>query len=104
MPRLPYAAKVLIETVQAEKPKATYEVADEPDGFGVHRTIKFDKRTSKWLEPILDQIEDERIEDCHLTDNGYLHVTYVAGPVADQRWPYPIADAAEVARATSTKH
>ena len=96
MARLPYAAKQLISQVEAEKPKATHEVTDEPDGLNVHRTIKFDKRTSKWLAPLLDQIEDERIAEASLTDAGYLHVTFVAGPVADQRWEFPLADAETV--------
>lgn len=94
--RLPYAARTLIEQVQAEKPKATYETVGEPDGFRVNRTIKFDKRTSKWLAPLLVETEDERIAEASLTDAGYLHVRFVGSPVADQRDEFPLVEAETV--------
>lgn len=96
MPRLTYAAQTLIEQVRAEKPKAKVENASEPDGLGVVRTIKFDKRTSAWLAPLLEVIDDERISGIQVTDAGYLHVTFIARPQADQRARFPLAAAAQV--------
>lgn len=100
MSRLPYSAKRLIEQVQAEKPKATYETTDDPDGFNVHRSIKFDKRTSKWLAPLMDQFADmdPRIAEYDVTDAGYLHVRFVGGPQADNHEPFPIQAAATILR------
>ena len=96
MPRLPYAALTLIEQVRLDKPRAKVEPAGDPDGFNVHRTIRFDKRTSTWLAPLLEAIEDPRIESLHVTDAGYLYVTFIAKPQADQRARFPLAAAAEV--------
>lgn len=100
MSRLPYAAKQLIEQVQAARPSAKAEPHGEVDGLRVHRTIKFDKRTSKWLAPILDQFADidERIEEYDVTSAGYLHITFVSTRIADDRSPYPLKAAETVSR------
>lgn len=100
--RLPYAAKQLIEQVQAEKPKATFEQHDL-DGLMVYRTIRFDKRTSKWLAPLVEQFADgdARIAQWSKTDAGYLHITFVSTPNADDRTPFPLRDAATVASSES---
>jgi hypothetical protein len=96
MPRLPYAALTLIEQVRVERPKAKVEHADEPDGLGVVRSIKFDKRTSDWLAPLLESIHDPRIQSTKVTEAGYLYVTFIPQPQADQRTRFPLAEAAEV--------
>lgn len=96
--RLPYAAEVLIDQVQEQKPKATYEEGD-PDGFDVVRTVKFDKATSKWLAPLLEVVEDWRIEEVNLTDAGYLHVTFIGGTDADARDPFPLDAAEQIVKA-----
>lgn len=90
MARLPYAARVLIDQATAAKPRTKVERVDEPDGFNVHRTIKFSKDTSKWLEPRLEV--DPRIADAHLTDDGYLHVTFISGPRADDRTVFALRE------------
>lgn len=95
--RLPYAARTLIEQAQAEKPSTKVEFVGDPDGYGVIRTIKFNKATSKWLAPLLDEIGDERIESSELTEAGYLHVTFVGTPAADQSADFPLDAATEVA-------
>lgn len=102
MPRLPGAAKRLIQQVQAEKPKATADPEGDPDGLAVWRTIKFDKRTSKWLAPLMEQIDDPRLHDVKVTEAGYLHVTFVHTPQADWRDPFPLTEAAEVVAAESS--
>jgi hypothetical protein len=87
--RLPYAAKTLIDQVRAEKPKARPSMVGEADGLGVQRTIKFDKPTSKWLEKRLDPL-DARLDTVKMTDDGYLHVTFVAGTLADHRYEFDL--------------
>jgi hypothetical protein len=96
MPRLPYAAVTLAEQVRVERPKAKMEPTEGPDGLGVYRTVKFDKRTSDWLYPLLEVIDDSRIEEFHVTEAGYLHVTFIPQPQADQRTRFPLAEARQV--------
>lgn len=93
--RIPYAAKVLTQQVAEQRKKATFEPVDEPDGLGVHRTIKFDKTTSKWLAPLLESISDPRIASAEITEAGYLHVTFVGSKYADDREPFPLYAAEE---------
>lgn len=94
MSRLTYAARTLMRQIGD---KRNYDVKfGEPDGLGVVRDIRFDKRTSKWLAPLLEAIEDPRIAEANVTEAGYLHVTFVAGPQADDRRKFPLDDAATV--------
>lgn len=90
MARLTYGAKTLISQVEHHKPRSKASEVGDPDGLGVVRTIKFDKATSKWLAPLLDEIEDPRIETMHVTEAGHLHVTFVSTPKADSRLPFPL--------------
>lgn len=93
MPRLPYAAKTLIAQVQERKPRTTYETVGEPDGFNVHRAIKFSKAASEWLAPIMEQISDRRVHSVNLTKDGYLHVVFTSRSYADDREAFPLDDA-----------
>lgn len=95
--RFPYAAKQLLRQAQEQRPKAKMTAQGDPDGLGVHRTIVFDKRTSTYLAPLLDQIKDPRITEHHLTNAGYLHVTFTPTWRGDVKDPFPLADAAVVA-------
>lgn len=101
MARLPYAAKQFIKQAEALRSSTKYEPKDL-DGLNVYRTLRFDKRTSKWLAPALDQFADmdERIEMYHVSDAGYLYLTFVATPDADNREPFLLEDAVEVAAAS----
>lgn len=98
MARLPYAARTLVRQVLEHKPKANYEVHGDPDGLNVNRTIKFDKTVSKWLAPIVEALDDERIAEVELTEAGYLHVTFTEETIADQRTPFNLDDAITVAK------
>lgn len=103
MPRLPYAAKQFIAEVQAIRPKAKADPRDL-DGLNVHRTLRFDKRTSKVLGPALLTLEmaeelDPRIQEFNVSDAGYLYVTFVGTPDADLRDPFLVAEAVTVAEA-----
>jgi hypothetical protein len=100
MPRLPYAARTLIAQVLAEKPRALWTFASEPDGLNVVRTVRFDKRTSRWLSPLLDLLDDERIAAHYLSD-GRLFVRFHPGPLADRHAPFPLSEARTVAEAGS---
>lgn len=99
--RLPYAAKTLIDQVAEEKPRAKVEFHGEPDGYGVVRTIKFSKSAGEWLAPLLEAINDDRIESINTTEAGYLHVTFVSTPAADDRAEFPLQAAAEVVKGSS---
>jgi hypothetical protein len=96
MPRLPYGARTFTEQVKALRKSAKYE-AGEPDGLDVSRTITFDKATSKWLEPILDHLEDDRIVGSHWHKDQLTVEFSTQSSVADQKNPYPLEAAAEVA-------
>lgn len=102
MSRLPYAAKQLITQVTSFHPKAKATPVGLPDGLGVYRAIKFDKRTSKVLHPVMDHLDDRRIVGSHMED-GYLTVTFVATRHADIKTPYPLAEAQVVADAESVE-
>lgn len=97
MPRLPHGAVTFTEQVQALRKSAKFE-RGEPDGLGVVRSLTFDKATSKWLEPILDHLDDDRIVGYGTGSKGLLTVLFSEkSNVADQRDDYPLEAAAEVA-------
>lgn len=93
MPRLPYAAETLTDAVQSLKSDAKWYEEGEPDGLGVTRAIRFDKKTSDWLTPLLDSLQDERIESLTRNDKNQLVVTFSPRPVADWRDPFPLEEA-----------
>jgi hypothetical protein len=96
MPRLPHGAATLIEQVKELRKSAKYEQG-EPDGFGVVRSVTFDKSTSKWLGDALDYVDDDRIVDVTTEkDQTTVHFS-TESAVADQRDRYPLAEAIEVA-------
>jgi hypothetical protein len=99
MPRQTRAALRLLQEAQGLRHSAKGQPHGDPDGFGVYRAIKFDKNTSKWLAPALEDIGDARIESVNLTDAGYLHVTFVGRPQADHRDPFYLAERLEIASA-----
>jgi len=85
---LPRGAEQLVQQA-TDYEGVTYEVTGEPDGFGVHREVTFDKETSKWLAPVLQAIEDDRIE--RMEDRrGKLAVIFVPDARADFDHEYPI--------------
>lgn len=93
MSRLPYAAKQFLVEGEIEK----WETHDL-DGLNVYRTLKFGKRDSKRLGEALLFVDDDRIADWHMTDAGYLHVTFASGPEADDYSPFLLDDAILVAK------
>lgn len=99
MPRTARAATTLIEQVTALRKTSRAKVEDDVDGLGVRRTVSFDKPTSKWLEPILDAIQDPRIVSTD-DDKGRLVVTFSAKPgLGDSRNPFPLAEGEVIADA-----
>lgn len=93
--RIPYAATVLIRQVQERHKRAKAEPVGDPDGFRVQRSIRFDKTSSKSLKPLLEVLDDPRIESLE-DDGGALVVTFVATSRADRRDPFPLEAAAIV--------
>jgi len=92
--RLVPAAEELLAQVKVLKPRATWLVG-EPDGFNRVRSLRFDRKTSKWLDPLLQAASDTRV---HSTgdDDGRLWVNFVPDARADLRTPFPLAQAAAV--------
>jgi hypothetical protein len=103
MARLPYAARSLVRQIMADHPKMEYEPHGDPDGLNVHRTIRFDKATSEALGAAITQMDDPRIEEASVTEAGYLHVTFVGKPIADQRGDFALEAAREVAAAEESE-
>ena len=96
--RKPHAAKVLIRQVLSARPKARIDAHGEPDGLGVVRALRFDKRTSAWLAPLLEELGDPRFTSVNVSGAGYLHVTFVSDRHADDRTPFALDDAETVLR------
>jgi hypothetical protein len=90
MSRLCNAAQQLIEQVNAEGHKMAVKATDPPDGFGRHRSIRFDAATSKWLVPVLEVVADERIAYIDYAGKGRATVTFVGDARADSRDEYPL--------------
>lgn len=84
------AAQQLVDQVKALKPEAEATVDEEQDGLGFNRSVTFDEKTSKWLDPILDVIRDERIASRGFSRASRLTVTFVADTRADFAAPFEI--------------
>jgi hypothetical protein len=74
----------------------TAVAVDDPDGFGVHRTFKFDKTASKGLKDRLVALNDPRIAEVHDV-GGHVSVTFSPDSIADDSTDFALADADEVA-------
>lgn len=105
MARTPYAARTLARQLNeraGRKPDSAVsagvmEATDDPDGFGVNRTFKFDKTVSKGLADLLNALGDRRISEVS-EDKGQVSVTFNSSAVADDRSDFDLdaADAAAV--------
>lgn len=89
------AATQLAKQVQELRPEATVTYDDKIDGLGYVRTVHFDAATQKWLSPILDVINDERIE----AHGGKGGVQFVGDTRADFATEYPLAEVDSVLNA-----
>lgn len=95
MPRTPYSAKTLIAQVQLLRKKVTADLS-EPDGLDVYRALSFDKATSKWLAPILWELDDPRIVEW-IYEDGVATVTFSPKRNADDPQPFALDAAIMVA-------
>lgn len=85
----PPAARRLISQVVDHRPDAEVTSNGEADGYGVTRSVTFDAKTSKWLDPILEAIDDPRIEQVtHKAKRAT--VTFVGDVRADFSHPFDI--------------
>lgn len=91
--RLPYAAKTLLRQIDTDD----FSRDGGPDGFGVVRTLRFGKRATKNLAPVFEVMDDSRIAESHVTEAGYLYVTFVGTRHADDAALFPLDAAKEVA-------
>lgn len=89
------AAAQLIAEVESAHPKAKAKTIGDPDGLGFHRQVSFDAATTKWLVPLLDLIEDPRIDSIDSESNRTV-ITLVSDTRADFAEPFglDLADAA----------
>jgi hypothetical protein len=95
MPEYPPAAKRLISQVMDHHPEAEVTGNGEVDGYGVTRAVTFDAKTSKWLDPILEAIDDDRIEQVtHKAKKAT--VTFVGDVRADYAHDFAIDEASQV--------
>lgn len=92
MARIPYAARTLISEVTERKPKAKVKAVGEPDGLDVIRSFVFNKETGNWLKPLLEIVDDDRIESFGSGKDG-LVVTFVASTAADRRETFLLGEA-----------
>jgi hypothetical protein len=86
------AARQLVDEVEAAHPKAKVKIIGDPDGIGVHRQVSFDAATTKWLTPLLDAVQDERVLSVDAESNRTV-ITFVADTRADFAQPFGLAEA-----------
>lgn len=96
MARTPHGMTVFIEQVKEMRKSAKIEPGDV-DGLDAYRSLTFDKATSKWLQPILDEIDDPRIVGYGTGSKDVLTVVFTHRPAADHKDPYPLEAALTVA-------
>lgn len=90
MPRIAPALAQLADQVTRINHNAKISPIGPQDGFGVIRTIEFDARTSKWLAPALNAMQDTRIAYVDYEGKGRAQVTCVDNTIADRRTEYPL--------------
>lgn len=98
MSKIVPAAVQLMQQVTSINPTMKASATDKPDGFGRHRSIEFDAKTSKWLAPALDVIGDERIDHIDYEGKGRATVTFVSTTKADSPQAYPLSSVLTVLR------
>jgi hypothetical protein len=104
MSRIPHAAKVLASqvrdkygrSVDSKAGQETITPVGDPDGFGVVRSVEFDKTSSKWLSKVLAATGDPRIVGIE-EKAGKVKVTFASGTNADTKDPFNLTDAETVA-------
>jgi hypothetical protein len=92
------AAQRLMQEVQAVNHRAAMRAVDKPDGYGRHRAIQFDSRTSKWLVPAIEAMQDPRIASVDYEGKGRAVVTWVGDTRADRQDDYLLAYVVAVLR------
>lgn len=90
MSRICSAGVQLIEEVTDLGKTVQVRAVDKPDGYGYHRAVSFDARTSKWLCKVMEVIEDPRITGVDYEGRGRLVVHFVGDTRADFRTPYGV--------------
>lgn len=91
MSRIIPAAVQLIREVTVLNPKVAVKAVDAPDGYGRHRSVQFDARTSRWLVPAIEAMQDARISHADYEGKGRAVVTWVGDTRADRQDDYLLA-------------
>jgi hypothetical protein len=98
MSRITPAAQQLMREVTALNSHAAMKAVDPPDGFGRHRSIQFDAKTSKWLVPAIEAMNDSRISHVDYEGKGRATVTWVGDTRADRQDDYLLSYVVRVLR------
>lgn len=101
MSRIVPAAVQFIEEVTRLNSKVAVKAVDQPDGYGRQRSIQFDARTSKWIVPAIEAMQDPRIAYVDYEGKGRAIVTWVTDVRADRRDDYLLSYVVRVLREDS---
>ena len=94
MSRIPPAARILITQINNIDPSVQPILAGGPDGFGVHREIRFTK--SEWVGDVLEAVGDPRIASIHKENAASTLVTFVGDTRADRADGFDLDGAYEI--------
>jgi hypothetical protein len=90
MPRLIPAAQQMMSEI-ADTGREFKTVPGDPDGYGFIRRVTFDAKTSKWLVPLLEAVEDPRIRQVLYNGKGRAEIWFVGDTRADFKDPFGLA-------------
>jgi len=92
MAHLVRAGITLARQVDERRSKVTVTHGDL-DGINRYRSLDFDAKTSKWLKPILEAVDDPRIASLEDGEKGHLIVHFVGTVKADDPSPFALDEA-----------
>ena len=93
--RMPYAMRTITEEIGRVVEDAVLETQD-PDGFGVWRTLVLDTETTKVFRDVLDMVDDQRIADRRVAPNGRYYLYFVPDRRADDAKPFSLDRAMKI--------
>jgi hypothetical protein len=92
--RIPHAARTLAKDLGARYKNVPHTPDGDPDGLGVHRSVRYTGAAGKFLAKIADALADDpRIVGSEKHKDGVV-IHFTDRITADSRDPFPL-DAAE---------